>query len=312
MMYLFNIQRTLSRNSSLEVGYNGAQHRKTQMLQNKNAPLPGTANILLRRPYPEYGFAQVVVGSGYGNYNGLGMKYTHRLQSGLSLNLSYTWSKSMDNSSAIRGTSGDIIPQDNRCLDCEYGYSAYNTPHRFVASTLIPLPFGTGQRFVNQGGVANQIVGGWELGTIMTIQSGSVINTAAGYDAPGTGAWGDPRGNTNGGDPYLPKDQRTTNMWYNVASWYYTAPGTFGNIARNRLIGPSRFGWDFSVLKNFRIMEGHRLQFRFEAFNFPNHPNWGSPGSSWGRNAATPDVGFGRIRGTGTMRQLQFGLKYVF
>jgi hypothetical protein len=66
------------------------------------------------------------------------------------------------------------------------------------------------------------------------------------------------------------------------------------------------------VLKNFRIMEGHRLQFRFEAFNFPNHPNWGSPGSSWGRNAATPDVGFGRIRGTGTMRQLQFGLKYVF
>ncbi|MCC7175177.1 MAG: carboxypeptidase regulatory-like domain-containing protein [Bryobacterales bacterium] len=312
MMYLLNIQRTLSKNSSLEVGYNGAQHRKVQMLQNRNAPLPGTANILNRRPYPEYGFAQVVVGGGYGNYGGLGTKYTYRLQSGLSLNLSYTWSKAMDNSSAIRGTSGDIIPQDNRCLDCEYGFSAYNIPHRLVASTLIPLPFGKGQPLLNQGGIVNQIAGGWQVGTIMTIQSGSVINTAAGYDAPGTGAWGDPRGNTNGKNPYLPKSQRTTNMWYDVTAWYYTAPGTFGNIARNRLIGPSRFNWDFSVLKNFPTFEGQNLQFRFEAFNFPNHPNWGAPGSSWGRNAAAPEVGFGRIRSTGTMRQLQFGLKYNF
>jgi hypothetical protein len=65
-------------------------------------------------------------------------------------------------------------------------------------------------------------------------------------------------------------------------------------------------------LKNFPVLEGHRLQFRFEGFNFPNHPNWNSPGAGWGRNQAAPDVGFGRIRGTGTMRQLQFGLKYVF
>jgi len=54
------------------------------------------------------------------------------------------------------------------------------------------------------------------------------------------------------------------------------------------------------------------LQFRFEAFNFPNHPNWGNPGASWGRNRTTPNTSFGRIRSTGTMRQLQFGLKYVF
>jgi hypothetical protein len=312
MMYVFNIQRSLSQDSSFEIGYNGALHRKLQGLQNQNAPIPGTNNILFRRPAPEYGFQQVVVGGGYGNYNGLGMKFMHRMRSGLTANLSYTWSKALDNTSAIRGTTADIVPQDNRCLDCEYGFSAYNTPHRFVVSTLWPLPFGRGQRLANMGGIVNQVVGGWELGTIMTIQSGRPINTAAGYDAPGTGAFGDPRLNTNGGDPYLPKDQRTTEHWLNQASFFYTAPGTFGNIARNRLIGPSQFQWDFSVLKNFPIVEGHRLQFRFEGFNFPNHPNWGSPGASWGRNQARPDVGFGRIRSTGTMRQLQFGLKYVF
>jgi hypothetical protein len=144
------------------------------------------------------------------------------------------------------------------------------------------------------------------------MQSGGIINSAAGWDAPGTGSFGDPRINSNGKDPYLPEDQRNANTWLDKTAFYYVPGGTFGNVSRNRLIGPSRFSWDFSANKNFPIMEGHRLQFRFEAFNFPNHPNLGSPGASWGTNATTPQTGFGRIRNTSTMRQLQFGLKYVF
>ncbi|MGH9657610.1 MAG: TonB-dependent receptor domain-containing protein, partial [Bryobacteraceae bacterium] len=243
-MYLINIQRSLSPDTSFEIGYNGSLLRRLQGLQNKNAPLPGTTNILLRRPYPAYGFQQIVTGEGFGNYNGLGMKYTTRRKSGLTAMLSYTWSKALDNTSAIRGTNADITPQDNRCLDCEYGHSGYNTPHRFVTSTIWELPFGKGKPLANQGGVVNQIVGGWELGTILVVQSGRPINTAAGYDAPGTGSFGDPRLNSNGGDPYLAGDQRNTERWLNRASFFYTAPGTFGNIARNRLIGPSQFLWD--------------------------------------------------------------------
>jgi hypothetical protein len=313
MMYLFNVQRSLSPNTSFEIGYNGALHRKLQGLQNKNAPLPGTTNILLRRPYPAYGFQQIVTGEGFGNYNGLGAKFTTRLTSGFTAMISYTWSQALDNTSAIRGTNADITPQDNRCLDCEYGHSAYNTPHRFVTSTIWELPFGRGKRFAARGGVLDHIVGGWEIGSILTVQSGRPINTAAGYDAPGTGSFGDPRLNSNGGDPYLHGDERTAERWLDRRSFFYTAPGTFGNIARNRLLGPSQFLWDFSTLKNFRIMEGHRLQFRFEAFNFPNHPVLGNPGASWGSNANNPVPDFGRIRGTAiSMRQVQFGLKYIF
>jgi len=312
-MYLFNIQRSLSPDTSFEIGYNGALHRRLQGLQNKNAPLPGTTNILLRRPYPAYGFQQIVTGEGFGNYNGLGMKYTTRTRSGLTAMLSYTWSKALDNTSAIRGTNADITPQDNRCLDCEYGYSAYNTPHRLVTSTIWELPFGSGKRFANWGGAASQILGGWEVGTILTVQSGRPINTAAGYDAPGTGSFGDPRLNSNGRDPYLPDGQRTSERWFDRGSFFYTAPGTFGNIARNRLLGPSQFLWDFSTLKNFRVTEGHRLQFRFEAFNFLNHPVLGNPGAAWGANANNPVPDFGRIRATAiNMRQVQFGLKYIF
>ena len=228
------------------------------------------------------------------------------------MNASYTWSKALDNGSAIRGTNADITPQDNRCLDCEYGYSAYNVPHKFTLSTVAPLPVGKGQLYEPRNPVLNQVIGGWELGTILTIQSGGIINSAAGWDAPGTGSFGDPRINSNGKNPYLPKAQRNANTWLDTTAFYYVPGGTFGNVSRNRLVAPSRFSWDFSANKNFPIMEGHRLQFRFEAFNFPNHPNLGGFGAAWGTNPNQPNVGFGRIRGTGTMRQLQFGLKYAF
>ena len=75
-------------------------------------------------------------------------------------------------------------------------------------------------------------------------------------------------------------------------------------------ISPSILGWDFSSIKNFNMgfAEGHQMQFRFEAFNLPNHPNWGNPDT----NAGNP-ANFGVIGGTRTnMRNLQVALKYIF
>jgi hypothetical protein len=72
-------------------------------------------------------------------------------------------------------------------------------------------------------------------------------------------------------------------------------------------VGPGLTDWDFSTLKNFRITESHALQFRFEAFNILNHPNWGFPNSTF------TSASFGQITTTRiAMRQLQFALKYVF
>lgn len=88
--------------------------------------------------------------------------------------------------------------------------------------------------------------------------------------------------------------------------------GEFGNCGRNNLIGPSTWNVDFSAMKDFRITEGHALQFRMEMFNAPNHPAWGSPSASWGTTTQTPSTGFGRIRGTSQLRQIQFALKYHF
>jgi hypothetical protein len=313
MQYLFNIQRELTRDMSLEIGYSGAQHRKLQALQNTNFPVPGATAYATRAPFPEYSVLQTVHSEGTGNYNALSGKLTRRFSAGLTALISYTWSKALDSASAIRGNYADIFPQDSRCLRCDYGYSAYNTPHRFVTSALWELPFGKGRRWANTGGVVNQILGGWQLGSIITIQSGRPLNTQAGWDAPGTGTFGDWRLHATGQDPYLPEGQRSTNQWFNVRAFRELAAGELGNMSRNRLQGPTTLQWDFSTHKEFFIREGHRLQFRFEAFNFPNHPSWGNPNVNWNSRTSTPQPAFGTIRGTAyNMRELQFGLKYVF
>ncbi len=245
------------------------------------------------------------------------------MSNGLTALISYTWSKSLDQSSAIRGNNTDIFTNDARCIGCDYGYSSFNTPHRFVTSTLWGIPFGRGKAVgTNMGRVADAFVGGWQLGSIITWQSGRAINMYAGWwDPPGTNTFGDTRLVASGGDPDLPADHRNTEEWWDTSTFYAPADGSFGNMSRNRMQGPSTFGWDFSLHKRFALFESHRLEFRFEAFNFPNHPRWGDPGNNFStRNKNTfvdpdlqPSPSFGRIRGTrGSMRQLQFALKYVF
>ena len=76
---------------------------------------------------------------------------------------------------------------------------------------------------------------------------------------------------------------------------------------RNTIITPGSIQWDFSVHKQFRVVENQALQFRLEAFNFPNHPNWGNP------DASITSSTFGRINSTRTsMREIQVALKYMF
>lgn len=101
-------------------------------------------------------------------------------------------------------------------------------------------------------------------------------------------------------------------MWFNTAAYRRHNPGEFvhGDVGRNTERGPKQFSWDFSTLKDFRVIGGdnpHTLQLRLEAFNAANHPRLGNPAG----NIRSP--AFGSIAGTrGNMRQLQVALKYLF
>jgi hypothetical protein len=121
----------------LEVGYDGMLSRKLQAQINANGGVPGITAAQTRVPFPEYPAGiELTEGWGTGSYSGLGIKLSQRFSSGLSTLVRYTWSKALDNGSAIRGTSGDQYLQNPHCGSCDKGPSAFNTPVRFVTSLL--------------------------------------------------------------------------------------------------------------------------------------------------------------------------------
>ena len=173
LTYLINVQRTLGKNTTLEVGYNGSQSRKLANLIMLRSLCPGATPVVTRLPYPEFGAAgiQFLKDDGTANYNGLGTKLSQRFGTNLTTLFSYTWSKALDDGSAIRGPGNDFVAEDARCRRCDYGYSTFDVPHRFVGPFSTRSRFGKGQRFLNRGGILNQVVGGWQLSTISTFKA---------------------------------------------------------------------------------------------------------------------------------------------
>jgi hypothetical protein len=266
------------------------------MLRFLNQPVPGTTPVVARTPYPELGLVQEVDGSGKASYNAFSAKAQRRFSRGFTYLASYTWSRSIDDASAIRFHDGDMqFPQDSNCIRCERGLSGFNVGHRFVASALYELPLRR-----------ESLRGGWQLGSILTAQTGFPFTVTTGVDTAGLGN-GVSRPNATGAPSSLPSDKRSTERFFNTDVFLLQPAGSFGNLGRNNLIGAGLASLDASLIKTFHVTEGHTLQFRLEAFNALNHPNWGLPGA----NMSAAD--FGKIRQTRTaMRELQVAAKYVF
>ena len=306
--YLLNIQREFAHDLVLEVGYLGSISRKLEFLRAVNESQPGTVGAALTKPYSNFGRIQLVDNSANGDYNSGSVKLTKRLSGGFTLLTSYTYAKSMDDSSGIRVQGQDtLFPQNSYCRKCEWGLSAFDTRHRFVTSSLWDLPFGKGRRYGISNPVANALAGGWQSGFIWTVQSGFPQTISlGGFDQSGNGSGFD-RPNATGVSPY--PDNQTASQFFNPAAFVVQPAGTLGNVGRNTAIGPKFFTLDFSAHKEFQMpyAENHKLQFRFEAFNLLNHPVWGAP------NSNVRSSGFGTVTGTAVaMRQLQMALKYVF
>ena len=318
IQYVLNVQRSLGKSTTMEVGYGGSQSRHLDYLANENQGiLSASLPAVQRLPYPEFGASgiQYLFADATGSYNALSGKFTQRFGSHMNTLLSYTWSKSIDTTSAIRGTVGsDFSPQNALCPNtCEKAPSDFNIPQRFVASILYTLPVGKGQKFLNHGGIVNQMVGNWQLSTITTLQSGGVVNTSS-WDSGGTNFVSNAtRLNCIPGvNPVLPGNNQ--NGWYNPAAFSNPVAGTFGNCGRNTLRGPWMGNEDFSVIKEFPITEHKNLEFRMEMFNAPNHVELGVGGQlSWNNGSTpTPASTFGKITSANNMRQIQFALKFNF
>jgi hypothetical protein len=323
MQYLLNIQRQFGPNWVVETGYIGSESHHLYGFQNANQVVPGPTDTLAsRKPFPNFGVIQLVADGFNAVYNSGSLKVTRRFSQGLSFTSSYTFSKSIDNSSGIRVQGYDtLFPQNSICLRCERALSSFDTRHRFVLGGTYDLPIGKSKLLNLNNSVANTLLGGWQTSASMTIQSGVPQNiTIGGLDNASTTNVYDRPIATLASSGYAANP--TPSGWYDPAAFVVAPPGTFGNLGRNTMTTPHFQSIDFALHKKFQMPynEQHVVQFRVEAFNVLNHPSWGAPNGNILAGAAFPGApanaahqGFGVISTTAIpMRQLQMALKYTF
>jgi hypothetical protein len=244
--------------------------------------------------YPEFGSVSTSVNSGYSWYHGLVVLVEKRFSKGYSLAANYTFSKFMQADELLN--PADSMPV--RVI------SDQDTPHRLSLSGVMEFPFGKGKRLLNTANpVVSRLVGGWQLSGMWGYQVGLPL------------AWGQVLYYGDPANIVLPADQRTVDHWFNAAGFEKASAAQLVNNVRT---WPLRFSQlrlrngnnvDLALIKNTRVTEGQRIQFRAEFLNAFNHP--GFPAAQLGPTSAT----FGRITASnqaGYPRRLQLTLKYIF
>jgi hypothetical protein len=283
---------------------------------NPNSALsqPSVRRAQLLRPYPQY-TALTASRRPMGNsiYHAFTMRIERRFSRGFGWLLSYTGGKLIDDSSwgNTLAASGGTTKQDVYNRAGERALSAEDISRRLVFSGVAELPFGRGRRWL--GGVhtvADSILGGWQVNAILTLQSGLPVELGQVQNNTGLGSSGQ-RPNNNGNSAKLEggmTDERLR-RWFNPSVFSVAPAFTFGNGPRvlPDVRHPGIRNIDLSVFKVFRFKENIKLQFRAEAFNAFNTPQFGAAASVVGN----PNIGV--ISGTrGDPRQLQLALKLLF
>jgi hypothetical protein len=224
------------------------------------------------------------------------------------------WSHSINDGN--QGGGEGAQPQNVNCRRCDRGDSPTDIRHTITSNWVLELPFGPGRRYWNRRGPAGKLLEGWELSGIWTARTGRPVNISvsrSSRDVP-DGNTSNQRPNVVPGVSIYPAGERTINNWLNLAAFVVPAPGTWGNAGRHIARGPGLVQIDMALHKRTRLAERKELIFRAEAFNIVNRAQFGDPSA----NISTPAT-FGQIRsplnrtiGTGTSRQFQLALRFVF
>jgi Carboxypeptidase regulatory-like domain len=306
------MQREVGSNMTVELTYFGSAGVHLRRLMSYNNPEPSQlANSNLARPFPKFGSIQVMSAPGHSNYHAGYLKVQRRFSRGLSFLSSFSYGKSIDDGSGIRTTDGDsLTPSNNYDLRLERGLSAFDFRRRWTTSSLWDLPVGRDKRWLNRSGVTDWVLGGWQLGGIVTLQDGFPFTVQCGGGTIQNGG-GVCYPDATGEDWRLSSSERTRTRYFNTAAFVDRIPANgpfrYGTVARNSLIGPGIVSVDASANKRFRLAGSSYAELRVEVFNLPNHPIWGQPGAT----LRTPT--YGVITSTRMdSRQIQVGVKVVF
>ncbi|MGA8028382.1 MAG: TonB-dependent receptor, partial [Bryobacteraceae bacterium] len=319
----FTFERQTFWNTVLSVAYVGHRGIHGWDVYDINQPTVGALlanpgmNVNQLRPYK--GFAEIQEEESVVNsmYNGLQVSWNRRFTSGSMFGVSYTFSKSMDNSSNYR----DIVPDTYNTSNL-WGPSEYDTRHILIVNYQYALPF-----FKNQSGIGGKLLGGWQISGASQFQTGTPCGIGTNNDFAGVGEFGSfgcgaPEGQfwVLSGTPVVtgdfagPKGNAGSPKYFTATA---TPPpaGTF-NLqpgVRNSVYGPGLQDWNLMLFKKFPVNEKNWFEFRAEAYDFINHPNWAGTNQTGGPNFNPTSAQFGEVTGKSNLaRNLQLSLRYSF
>jgi hypothetical protein len=305
LQYNLTLQRQISSDLMVEAAYVGKLGRKLLTDINTNPALyqPGAtvANESSRMLYPGFGNNTMMGTFANSEYNALQVRVMKRFARNFMATGTYTYSRSMDQSSSST-TDTSAIPNVFNVRG-EWGPSDFYAKHIASMAALWNAP-----TLLHHNILIREGLGGWNLSFRFTAHTGNPLNIVTGADNAYSGT-PKQRPNVNG-NPVLPGGRTLAQQ---LAEWFdttvFTAPtgGTYGDLGRNALIGPGMNSANAALLKNFPFSrrENVYLQFRFEAFSLLNHPIFSSPGTTMGSS-------LGKITSASGDRELQLAAKVVF
>jgi hypothetical protein len=333
-----NLQHSFGTDWLFEIGYVGTKGTRLPRFIEANPavfvpgyvdgqPISNSSNADQRRLYSgctladspsscQFSSTGEIAGIANSEYNALEASLRKRFGHGLSFLASYTWSKTIDDVSSfnITGSASKPVAGENDLaqnpfnLGAERGLSLFDARNRFVGSYDWALPFWTqGQTWYQKA------LGGWQLDGIATLMSGTPFtvfdsnDVAAEGTAPEITGFSSQRPNLVGNPNHGP---RSVGAWVDANAYQrldLTAnAGQFGTEGRNVNVGPALADWDFAALKNFKVTESMRIQFRAELFDVLNRTNFRLPDS----DISSPT--FNHILAAEAPRQVQFALKFIY
>ena len=328
-----DLQYELRPNWMIDLAYVGSKGTHLMAPRDLNQPRPGAS----AGPYPQFSSILQVESRASSSYHAMQFRSERRVAQGVALLAAYTWSKSIDDLSAVfSGNVGSGLPQDSENTRAERGLSDFHTHHRLAFSFLYDLPLGAGRRWFHRAGLSRRLLGGWQAGGILAAQTGRPFTVNRGASLAGTAltAFGIPDRPDLLADPFRPGPVphhsdpachatqsrggraadfvRRPESWFNPCAFADPGPGRFGSSGRNVVIGPGLNNLDFSLSRDLPMGgEGRRLHLRLESFNLFNHPNFDLPNRTFDAPTFT-QVLSANAYGNKPPRQTQLGLKYIF
>ena len=318
----FTIQKQLPWALTGQAGYVASRQIHITQILNLNAGQilgAGTAGQPLFQKFGRTANSELLGPVGNNKYDSLQTTLARRFTNGFQMNVVYTWSK-------VIGICCDELSDGSPRVQAlpffglNRALMPYDRTHNFNASFVAELPFGRGKKFLNGGGVASAIAGGWQMNGLLSIYSGSpfTVTSSDTLQLPGSNQRAD----------QVKQEVRITGdpaSYFDPLAYRAVTTARFGTSGYNSLRGPGVKNLDFSVYRTFRITERLSTQFRAEAFNLTNTPHFSNPSANVSNLQLTPEGavrnlgGFTTITSTSGIgregideRVFRFGLRFAF